>query len=244
MKLDPFDLLAPGPIPIPGAGAVCSPTLREIKKAGIQAYHSYLGLFSINLDSYLEAAGASEAYESLPDRERPSLFELLLAGESTAALLWAGLDFFFCGSVRFDPAQTAFVIEDSNPLFCGTVDKENYPRVRHCILQANYITVPDEAEPVYKNAKARQIAEKLRKAKTAQKKSSAANNLTLANMVSALAVQHNSLNLSNIWDLTVYQLYDQFFRQNNKNQLDIHAMNYAGWGGEFDPTSWFRALDK
>ena len=63
-------------------------------------------------------------------------------------------------------------------------------------------------------------------------------------MVSALAVQHNSLNLSNIWDLTVYQLYDQFFRQNNKNQLDIHAMNYAGWGGEFDPTSWFRALDK
>ena len=245
MKLESFDLLAPGPIPVPGAGAVHSPTLREIKEIGIQLYQRFLGLFSITLDSYLHAAEIADSYDQLPQQERPTLFELLLAGEDTAALLWAGLEFFLCGVLRFDPSQIAFVTEHSNPHLCGRIDRENYDEVRRCILQANYLAVSEEHEPLYKNAKARQIAEKLRRAKEINAQShTASKDLTLANMASALAVQHNSLNMTNIWDLTVYQLYDQFFRQNNKNQLDIHAMNYAGWGGEFDPSRWFRALNE
>lgn len=43
-------------------------------------------------------------------------------------------------------------------------------------------------------------------------------------------------------DLTVYQLYDQFLRQSYLNQVNIHAMNYAGWGGEFDPNDWYKKL--
>ena len=46
----------------------------------------------------------------------------------------------------------------------------------------------------------------------------------------------------NVWDLTVYQLYDQFLRQSYLNQVQIHAMNYAGWGGEFDPNDWYKKL--
>jgi len=24
--------------------------------------------------------------------------------------------------------------------------------------------------------------------------------------------------------------------------VNIHAMNYAGWGGEFDPNDWYKKL--
>lgn len=64
----------------------------------------------------------------------------------------------------------------------------------------------------------------------------------LPNLISALCVQHNSINMCNVWDLTVYQLYDQFLRQSYLNQVNIHAMNYAGWGGEFDPNDWYKKL--
>lgn len=66
----------------------------------------------------------------------------------------------------------------------------------------------------------------------------------LGNLISALAAAHPSLNILNIWDLTVYQLHDQITRQTYMRQIVIREMNYAAWGGESDPAAWFRSLDK
>ncbi len=69
--------------------------------------------------------------------------------------------------------------------------------------------------------------------------------INLANIISALSIQHNSYNMTNIWSLTVYQLYDQFFRLNIKTQVDINSMRWAAYGTEaFDYNLWFKSIKK
>ena len=63
----------------------------------------------------------------------------------------------------------------------------------------------------------------------------------LPNLISALCVQHNSINMCNVWDLTVYQLYDQFLRQSYLNQVNIHAMNYAAGAANSTPTTGIKS---
>jgi len=43
--------------------------------------------------------------------------------------------------------------------------------------------------------------------------------------------------------LTIYQLYDHYNRLIVEDEFDIHAMNYAYWGGEFKAKHWSKQLD-
>lgn len=66
--------------------------------------------------------------------------------------------------------------------------------------------------------------------------------MVIPNIVSSLAVHHNSLNMLNIWQMTVYQLYDTFERQYIKQQLDIMGLHYAAWGGEYPFDEWCKSI--
>ena len=71
-------------------------------------------------------------------------------------------------------------------------------------------------------------------------------NLELGNILSAVANKSQSLNIVNIWDLTVYQLWDCFFRLSNNNIYNIQSMSVAAWGDKdnhFDSTAWFKRMD-
>ncbi len=240
-----FELLCPEPIPVEGVGHAHSPTLREIARLGYGRYGQYLGLLATELDSFLQMTNLTAVYNNLPENEKASvsLYDLLLVNQKTRELLESLFSFFFAESATFDQAASAFVLRaGSSDEAAGTIDRDNFDKVRTMLLQLNYVqtTAPGTA----KNARAQKILDKIQKAKERQTSVKHKDqDFSLGNMISSLAAQHNSLHILNIWDLTVYQLYDQFFRQNNKNQMDIHALNYAVWGGEFDPAGWFKALN-
>lgn len=67
--------------------------------------------------------------------------------------------------------------------------------------------------------------------------------LSLSSIISAVAARHHSLNILNIWDLTVYQLYDQFAQLNKSLQVDVSSMRWAAWGQEpFDFSLWYKDM--
>ena len=71
-------------------------------------------------------------------------------------------------------------------------------------------------------------------------------NMELGNIISAVANKSQSLNILNIWDLTVYQLWDCFSRLSNNSIYDIQSMSVAAWGNKdnyFDATAWFKRID-
>ena len=53
------------------------------------------------------------------------------------------------------------------------------------------------------------------------------------------------LNPLNIWDITVYQLWDTFYRLCSNNILAIQSMSVAAWGDkekQFDASGWFQRM--
>ena len=67
----------------------------------------------------------------------------------------------------------------------------------------------------------------------------------LPNIISAIAAKHLSLNITNIWELTVYQLYDQFRRLQINSYYDISSMSVAAYGdseGNFNGKAWYQNI--
>ncbi len=122
------------------------------------------------------------------------------------------------------------------------INKEIYQKILEIIAEINCLKVNKQQE-TYANEKARKIAEKIQQAKQKRSNVQSKDSVSLPDIISAVASRKESLNLLNIWDLTIYQLYDHYNRLIVEDEFDIHAMNYAYWGGEFKAKHWSKQLD-
>jgi GTPase involved in cell partitioning and DNA repair len=145
------------------------------------------------------------------------------------------LSFFIDGEIEFKNGE--FLINNTN-----IINKEIYQKILEIIAEINCLKVNKQQE-TYANEKARKIAEKIQQAKQKRSSVQSKDSTSLADIISAVASRKESLNLLNIWDLTIYQLYDHYNRLIAEDEFDIHAMNYAYWGGEFKCKHWSKQLD-
>lgn len=221
MKLDYFDLLSPDPVHIQNVGGILSPRLKDISSIGIRAYQYYLStLFNT--------------------------YDLLTANQQTAELLADVFNFFIREEVRYSAGPNCFVIQKNGHL-TGMITKETYPQVCDIIFQRNAILPrPEEDLSKAKNQKALEIMQKLEKGrKEKARQTSYDQNLELGNIISAVANKSYSLNILNIWDLTVYQIWDCFQRLSSNSIYEIQSMSVATWGDknkDFDAAAWFKKL--
>ena len=97
------------------------------------------------------------------------------------------------------------------------------------------------ALPISVNELAKSIAEKLKRGKEIVEKSKAlesdGDGLTIPDIISAVSAMSNSLNKLNIWDLTIYQLYDEFARLTkiDNYRLQIQA---SMWSSDIEIEHW------
>ena len=249
MKPDYLDLLSPEPIRMENVGGILSPKLRDIASIGYGTYHFYLELLLMDLEKYLSMIGHAEDYGRLSDEEKSELdmFDFWTANEQSADLLKKVLNFFIKEEVVYSGQDRCFLIQNGNGNI-GVITRDSYPQVRDIICQRVCIR-PDQEEDLSKvsNKKALEIAKKLQKGRSQKKKQEKADkNMELGNIISAVANRSPSLNILNIWDLTVYQLWDCFSRISNNNIYDIQASAVAAWGNKdnhFDAAAWFKGID-
>lgn len=249
MKLNYFELLSPDPVYLPDVGGIVSPKLKDISSIGIRTYQYYLTILLMDAKRFFTTIDREEQFEALSTEEQgeKNIFDLLTASEQSAVLLQTVLDFFIEQNVHYSAQHGVFLIQ-KNDTVIGMISRENYPLVCDLIFQRNYIkSNPEEDLSKVKSPKALQIMKKLRKGreeKAQQAKSD--KNMELGNVISAVANKSQSLNMINIWDLTVYQLWDCFFRLSNNSIYEIQSMSIAAWGNKdksFDATAWFKRLD-
>ncbi|MDD6530605.1 MAG: hypothetical protein PUF41_11570 [Prevotella copri] len=166
--------------------------------------------------------------------------------ELRAALLRA-LSFFLHADVLYADDVGYCIQRDDNVEYLSL---DQIRDIRSVILQFCNIQDDTETAPVkFKNARAKEIYEKIQRKKAEKQKASATSSeslsMTLPNLISAVAAYSPTYNYLNIWQLTVYQFYDQFARLNDDLQLKVFGQRWAAWGTDnFDFSVWYRPLNK
>lgn len=248
MKLSYFELLSPDPINIQNVGGIISPKLKDISSIGINTYQYYLSILLMDIKSYFTMIGRPEHYEALSDKERSqiNIFDILTMNEQSISLLQTVLNFFIKEEVFYSSQNRCFLVQQ-NEKFVGAVTEEIYPQICDLICQRCYIQSNKEEDlSKIKSQKALEIMKKLQKGRAEKAKQTKYDkNMELGNIISAVANKSQSLNILNIWDLTVFQLWDCFSRLSNNNIYDIQSMSVAAWGNKdnyFDATTWFKRI--
>lgn len=249
MKLEYFDLLSPDPIYIQNVGGIISPKLKDISSIGINTYQYYLTILLMDPKTYFNIIGRQEQFESLSEQDKAqiNIFDLLTIDDDSIDLLQTVLNFFIKEDVVYSMKHKKFFVHKDNEVI-GMIAKETYPQVCDLICRRNYIkSNQDENLLKVKNQKALEIMKKLQKGKSKKAKQTKTDkNMELGNIISAVANKSQSLNILNIWDLTVYQVWDCFSRLSNNNLYHIQSMSVAAWGNKdhsFDAAAWFRRID-
>lgn len=275
MKLDYFSLISPEPIKIYHIGSIISPTLREVSKITYPVYLSYVNVLLMDLKTYYEMLDKSPEqyflgmtedeknsilnvkleYDSLNEEEKSKItfFDVMRFDKRMIESLLNALNFFVEDTVEYSVDNNVFatysgaVDKENNQIITGYIHRDNYYDFVDLILQRINVSKEITVENTkVKNKTAEKILAKLQKGAKAKKQKSD-KKMELGNIISSLSSHHNSINIVNVWDLTVYQLYDQFTRQRYDDSYNITSMSVAAWGDKdkkFDDTMWFATINE
>ncbi len=229
----------------------------------------YLSMLLLDIDSYyknLEELGDNyfagypesekqlilkirDEYEQMPEQDKVHIQALDIFSFDSQIIeqLNQALSFFLCETLSFSQENHAFMVyekETDTPI--GAITPQLLPEIESIILQLNAVSKDAMDTSNAKNKAAAKIIEKLNKRKKGnEKKAKSDPKLELPNIISAVAAYHNSINILNIWDLTVYQVYDLFARMQQNTIFDVLKMSVAAWGNKdnkVDFTQWFNCI--
>lgn len=259
MKLDYSILISPYPLFIQRIGHIKSPTLREIWSPEITypTYNMYINLLLIDLQYYCETVNPaqSEWFNSLSDQDKQNMniFDIIVSDKNLCEQYRTMLDFFFVENVGWDDHDKVFYTftnkaNDGKPIALGVIGKDIWIDLCDIILQRCGVKSKNtkEEKPKFKNKIAEKIWLKTQEAKKKQKEKES-KSMGLPNIISAVAAFSKTLNIINVWDMTVYQLYDQFKRIRNNVFFDISSTSVAAYGdekGHYNSEQWYETIDE
>lgn len=233
---------------------VKKPTLREIANIGFNAFSWYVVLASMNMQTFLESYSSEqfkELYNSQPkeEQEKCSFFDIVRVDQILSGQYATVFSFFSRTPVVFEQGEFVQMTETGEP---GGVIKtaEDFEAVQQTIRIVCCVDTKEKKKPEFAKNQSKigqSIWEKLQKGKKQyQKAKKSDKKYELSNLISAVAVRSNGLNFINVWDYTIYQLYEEFNRLNDNIQFEISMRQVSVWGDKdrkFDPTVWFTYKD-
>lgn len=231
MKLDNLTLLSPVGYKAQGVGTIRSPKLKHIAMIGLHRFFSYLCIFTLN------------------DKEQPDIssYELATKDNNTRDFLCEALNFFIEEDVEYSADLNAYVTyEYDTRKMVGSVNESNYADVVDVIKQLSHIQANEDSEELkFANKLAEKMYYKMKQAPNYREKKGQDKRFELSNIISAVAAHHPSLNMINIWDLTIYQLYNQFARLGVNEIFEIEKMQVSQFGdpkNKFNAGKWYDLL--
>ena len=197
---------------------VRQPTVGEVLE-DIEKYERYLGTILFDVSEFVSEHNLSSDINA---------FDILMLNEETSMKLLEAIYYFVEGKIQI--GNNGLITD------IGIINHDTFPLLRKAIRTVNFLQENEMESAKPKNKKAAEILEK--QAKKVDK------NLSLHNMVGALCARSNTYNLLNIMGLTLYQFYDQFYRQSMMESYDMARHRWEVWGKEsFDTQLWYKKYD-
>lgn len=233
-----------GSLYVSGVGHIRCPTINEIIEGGGEdAYNNRIMVLLYTKSQLAENINSDLSDDLLKELNNTPLFIFLIANDATREVLLETLSFFFDEQVVFDESTSSFLTIDRNSgESIGSVNYINYEEVRGLILQRNYMSLPKESVVKKKSKRAMEREAKIAEGRKKSKKyKDRQESMRLDNITSKLAARSPSLNIQDVYKLTIYQLYDQFTELNISLQIDTILTRWSIWGkDDFDFSIWCR----
>lgn len=256
MKLDYGTQISPFPIKL-SVGTLKKPTLKEIAEMTFDKFSFYEFLLKMTPEMYytklLKNNGGVALWNSFSDSKKESftMYDIINDAESLVDIYVEMFNYFFVETVIFREGFFILLkhsvndqdeIESDN--IYGVISQTNFNDVLDVIQQVCCIHSEEEKieEMKFKNNLAKSLVAQMQKAQESNHTKFDLN-LTKPNIISSVCSSHPSLNYSNIWNLTLFQLYDTFRRIQANLIYNINSTSVAVWGDEknsFDIALWYK----
>ena len=273
MKLDYATLISPYPFYLERIGGIKSPTLKEIWSPDMtyQNYQMCLTLLLMTPQNYCEQIDKTKLnwYQSLSEKRKQQLnmMDIIAMNKSLQQSYSKMFNFFFVENVFWDNTNQVFFLtkenifydEDNQSFYSyndkgkqiqtndyGIIHRNIFVDLCDIILQRCGIVRSDADTDTskVKSKRALEILKKLQKGReNISKNDKSDKDINLPNLITSVAVKSNSINFTNIWDLTVFQLYEQFKKEQTNVYFDIQKMSVAAYGNEkktFQGNEWYK----
>lgn len=253
MFFDYFDMLSGGVVYMNGVGHLRSPWLHELKPTtglGQQGYNLYLNILSWDKAHVLKY-GRLMNYRGIDKLDRDELiaYDVITLIPAMRELCRGVLSFFMLEEMIWDEKNRRYVVIDPDDTSSGVgeINRSNFDDVRAAMLQLNYIGLNKEAAPIsHSSDKSKELWEKAQEYLRKQAEQTSGENkpeYRLSNIISKVCSIHPSYNLLNVYDLTVFQLYDAFFQLSYMRSSDLSERIFSNHGGDkFHFEDWLRPI--
>ena len=260
MRFDYGTQISPFSIPL-SVGTLRKPKLCDIANPKAKPSMSfakfmfYEFLISMTPEEFFTKAEnekGKEFWNTLSEEDKSGLtvYDLIQLNPTLMQNFLEVFNFFFEETVLY--AGEAFVLVNPEKDYAsetpqredivGVIDSHNFSEILNYIQQVCCIAQEEEEPPKFKNKTAERLYYQIKEGERERNKK-ADKNLTLPNVISAVTAKHYSLNYTNIWDLTIFQLLDNFGRMREGSVYEIEWTRVAVWGEEkntFDPARWYK----
>lgn len=201
--------------------------LKDVSKIGYTKFQSNINILMLTLDDMIDAVDDfSLSAELKANRHKYKVFDMMVISQDMMELLIESLSMVFRTddiiSTSNRQGEVSLIIKKR-----FIIDRNNYNEISKVIEVQNNPSLGGVHEDDYNPSGelAKSIADKINKSKEKIRKSKAmkAGNegITLNDIISAVSVMSKSINKINIWELTIYQLYDDFARLNKIDNYNL-----------------------
>lgn len=217
-------------------------TLRQIIKYGYSNYLTKLQLMTLEANDLL-----GEKLEGFD----VNVFDIYveLSGDEIRQEVESALELFFQDKVIIDKEEKIIIIGDDVET-ARVIDRDNFDLVREVIKFQNCIkVVGKDAIVVQEESEAvRRIREKLQKgketvAKIKREEDDSEVDIDISDIISAVSSKSNSLNKITVYDLTLYQLYEEIKRLEMIDQYYLGIKSLMAGAKEVNLKHWSNKLD-
>lgn len=214
MNQEDFDLklLAGEGIKIEGLGITYPLSLKEIMTVGNLAYNYYVFTLLVEKPTTDTKLTVFELFLAYCYHNEELLPPLNLSFREMAI---RALSLIFKEPVFYHPQGFFYLGEliQKDGIFFGRILTENqFDLIRKIIRKQNYFKEEKNEDIKYANEKARQIQEKINAMKEKIRQQNKDEGLKLNDIISIVASYSPNINMFNVWDLTIFQLYELYIR--------------------------------
>ena len=254
MKLEYADLLSGDSILISGVGHIRSPKLKELKPTsgvGFFQYSLYLNLFAWDKEQFLKYAKLTmlRGLKAFEGQDQLECFDVITLIPATRELLRTAISFFMDETIAWKDSIRGYEVLADDGTCVGKINRDNFKEFSSAILQLNYIKLDKDKAPegVAASKRTQELWDKAQQHLEKQSKQNKQENsaYSIGNIISKLCATHTTYNLLNVYELTVFQLYDQFFQMSYLRTMDINDRIFTIHGGDsYKQDEWVQPINK